>query len=200
MAFIESIDDTDAGPQRNMRSVFAHRPAVYGAWRQLLGAITAEMDERRYELVTLAAARSLHSSYCSLAHGQVLLERHVSEAELLTLALDPDSAPLTAVESAAMRFARRVVEDATSISAEDVAELRELGLSDPEIFDIAAAAAARCFFSKTLDALGVQPDAEYASLSPELRERAGHGPADRRLALASKPLLATSVQALEGPA
>ena len=69
-----------------------------------------------------------------------------------------------------MRFARKVVEDATSVSAEDVAELRDLGLSDPEIFDIAAAAAARCFFSKTLDALGIQPDAEYASLSPELRK------------------------------
>jgi uncharacterized peroxidase-related enzyme len=170
VAFIESIADIDAGPQRNMRSVFAHRPAVFAAWRQLLGAITAEMDERLYELVTLAAAGSLRSSYCSLAHGQVLLERHVSEAELLTLALDPDAAPLTPVESAAMRFARRVVEDATSVSAADVAELRELGLSDAEIFDIAAAAAVRCFFSKTLDALGVQPDAEYAELSPELRE------------------------------
>jgi uncharacterized peroxidase-related enzyme len=169
VAFIESIDDTDAGSQWNMRSVFAHRPAVFAAWRQLLGAITAEMDERLYELVTLAAAGGLRSSYCSLAHGQVLLERHVSEAELLTLALDPDSAPLTTVESAAMRFARKVVEDATSVSAEDVAELRELGLSDPEIFDIAAAAAVRCFFSKTLDALGVQADAEYAELSPELR-------------------------------
>ena len=170
MAFIESIDDIDAGPQRNMRSVFAHRPAVLAAWRQLLGAITADMDERRYELVTLAAAGSLRSSYCALAHGSVLLERHVSEAELLTLALSPDSAPLTFVEHAAMRFARKVVEDATSVSAEDVAELRDLGLSDPEIFDIAAAAAARCFFSKTLDALGIQPDAEYALLSPELQE------------------------------
>jgi uncharacterized peroxidase-related enzyme len=170
VAFIESIADIDAGPQRNMRSVFAHRPAVFAAWQQLLGAITVQMDERLYELVTLAAAGSLRSSYCSLAHGQVLLERHVSEAELLTLALDPDSAPLTPVESAAMRFARKVVEDATSVSAADVAELRELGLSDAEIFDIAAAAAVRCFFSKTLDALGVQPDAEYANLPPELRE------------------------------
>ena len=170
MAFIEEIDDVDAGPQRNMRSVFAHRPAVYAAWRQLLGAITAEMDERKYELVTLAAAGSLHSSYCCLAHGQVLLDRHVSEAELLTLVLDPSSAPLTPVESAAMRFARKVVEDATAVSADDVAELRELGLSDAEIFDVAAAAAARSFFSKTLDALGVQPDADYAALAPELRQ------------------------------
>ena len=141
------------------------------------------MDERRYELVTLAAAGSLRSSYCALAHGQVLLERHVSEADLLALATDPDSAPLTPVEAAAMRLARKVVEDATSVSAEDVGELRELGLSDAEIFDIVAAAAARCFFSKTLDALGVQPDADYAALAPELREhssRAGRSPTRTR--------------------
>jgi AhpD family alkylhydroperoxidase len=152
-----------------MRSVFAHRPDVSTAWRQLLGAITADMDERLYELVTLAAAGSLRSSYCALAHGQVLLDRHVSEAELLTLALEPDSAPLTPVEFAAMRLARKVVEDATSVSAEDIGELRTLGLADEEIFDIVAAAAARCFFSKTLDGLGVQPDAKYAELAPELR-------------------------------
>jgi hypothetical protein len=35
---------------------------------------------------------------------------------------------------------------------------------------VVLAAAARCFFSKTLDALGVQPDALYAELQPELRD------------------------------
>ena len=32
------------------------------------------------------------------------------------------------------------------------------------------AATIRCFFSKTLDALGVQPDAEFAQLDPGFRE------------------------------
>ena len=51
------------------------------------------------------------------------------------------------------------------MSAEDVDELRELGLSDAEIFDIvAAAAAARCFFSKT-GRLRIR-DAEFAELAP----------------------------------
>ena len=78
-----------------MRGVFAHRPAVYAAWRQLLGAITAEMDERLYELVTLAAAGSLRSSYCSLAHGQVLLERHVSRGRAAHAGVGARSAPLS---------------------------------------------------------------------------------------------------------
>ena len=36
--------------------------------------------------------------------------------------------------------------------------------------DVVLAAAARCFFSKTLDALGVQPDAEFGQLDPAFRE------------------------------
>jgi len=56
------------------------------------------------------------------------------------------------------------------VTADDVRELRDLGLADAEIFDIVVAAAARCFFAKTLDALGVPPDAKYAALAPEIRE------------------------------
>ena len=37
------------------------------------------------------------------------------------------------------------------------------------IMDVVLAAAARCFFSKTLDALAVRPDASYRELDEELR-------------------------------
>lgn len=36
--------------------------------------------------------------------------------------------------------------------------------------DVILAAAARCLFSKTLDALGVRPDASYRDLEPDLRD------------------------------
>ena len=69
-----------------------------------------------------------------------------------------------------MDLAERVVDDATSIGDADLQPLRDLGLSETEIMDVVLAAAARCFFSKTLDALGVLPDASYRELAPELRE------------------------------
>ena len=59
----------------NYERAFEPRPEVYAAWVQLNTAIKAGMDLRRYELATLAAARKLRSSYCSLAHGSVLAER-----------------------------------------------------------------------------------------------------------------------------
>jgi hypothetical protein len=36
--------------------------------------------------------------------------------------------------------------------------------------DVVLAAAARCFFSKTLDGVGARPDAEYVELDPAVRE------------------------------
>jgi alkylhydroperoxidase family enzyme len=152
----------------NYERAFAARPEVYAAWGQLNGAIKAGMDLRRYELATLAAARRLRSSYCSLAHGKVLLERFGEPVR--EIALDHRAAGLDEIDIAVMDLADRVVQDATSIEGEDLQRLRDLGLSDTEIMDVVLAAAARCFFSKTLDALGVLPDASYRELEPEVRE------------------------------
>jgi alkylhydroperoxidase family enzyme len=152
----------------NMERAFAERPEVYAAWAQLNGAIKAGMDLRRYELATLAAARRLRSSYCCLAHGTVLLERF--DEPLLEIALDHRAAGLDEVDVAVMDLAERVVDDATSIGDADLQRLRDHGLSDTEIMDVVLAAAARCFFSKTLDSLGVLPDASYRRLAPELRD------------------------------
>ena len=90
---------------------------------------------------------------------------------MLEIALDHRAAGLDEVDVAVMDLAERVVDDATSIGDADLQPLRDLGLSDTEIMDVVLAAAARCFFSKTLDALGVLPGRELrASSMPELRD------------------------------
>jgi alkylhydroperoxidase family enzyme len=152
----------------NYEHAFADRPEVFAAWVQLNGAVKAGMDLRRYELATLAAARRLRSSYCCLAHGTVLVERFGEPVR--EIALDHRAAGLDQVDVAVMDLAERVVDDATAITDADLQRLRDLGLTDVEITDVVLAAAARCFFSKTLDALGVRPDARYRELDEELRE------------------------------
>jgi uncharacterized peroxidase-related enzyme len=185
MAFIELVADDDArgevadffdadrrrlGYVANYTRAFAHRPAVYAAWRQLVRAILAEMDERRYELATLTAARRLRSTYCTLAHGKVLADRFFDADAVRALVGDHRSAGLDELDVAVMDLAEKVAADATSVTDQDVARLRRLGLSDAEIVDVVVAAAARSFFSKTLDALGVPADAAFHELEPELRE------------------------------
>lgn len=164
--FIEPLP----GDEKNMVRAFSHRPAVLEAWQRLNGSIKAEADLRRYELATVAAARRLRSSYCMLAHGTVLIEQFMEPDELRSLATDHRSAGLGEVDVAIMDLAEKVVDDATSVTQADIDRLKQLGLSDAEVFDVILAAAARCFFSKVLDAVGAQPDREYAELEPALRD------------------------------
>ena len=162
MAFIELDSD---GSGSNFVRAFATRQAVFEAWQQLNGAIKESSDLRRYELATLAAARRLRSSYCCLAHGKVLAEQFYDADAVRAL-----PAGLDATDTAIMELADKVAVDATSVTEADWGRLRALGLDDGEIFDVVLAAAARCFFSKTLDALGVQPDASFQALDPAFRD------------------------------
>ncbi len=185
MAFIESVSEDQAtgataemyatdeevfGYLPNFTRAFSLRPAVYAAWRQLNGAIKSNMDLRRYELATLAAARRLRSSYCTLAHGSVLMENFLDADSVAAVVADHRRAGLSATDVAVMDLAEKVADDATAVEQADIERLRAEGLSDTEIVDVVLAAAARCFFSKTLDALGVEPDAKYAGLRPDVRD------------------------------
>lgn len=155
----------------NLVRAFSLRPEVYGAWKQLNGAIKGGMELRRYELATIAAARELRSSYCTLAQGSVLMDKGFLEPDALQAVVsDHHGAGLDEVEVAVMDLAGKVARDATSVEQADVDRLRSLGLSDRDILDVVLAAAARCFFSKVLDGLGAEPDAKYGQLDAALRE------------------------------
>jgi uncharacterized peroxidase-related enzyme len=162
---VAAMYDTDRelrGFLPNYTQAFSHRPGVYAAWRQLVGAITQNIDPRRYELVSVAAARALRSTYCTAAHSGVLADRWLDPAAVQALAADPRAAGLDDVDVAVMDLAAKVARDASAIEQGDIDRLRGLGLTDAEVFDVVAAAALRSFFAKTLDGLGVQCDGQFA--------------------------------------
>jgi uncharacterized peroxidase-related enzyme len=154
----------------NFTRVFAHRPAVYRAWMALNKAIKTAAGDRTYELATVAAAARLGSSYCVLAHGKILAEHHFPADVVADLARHPDAAGIPAADRAVMQLADRVAGNAAGITAADLQPLRDLGLRDDQIFDVVLSAAARCFFSNVLEAVGAEPDAAYRELDPALRE------------------------------
>ena len=184
MAFIRTIAPADAqGPVKEMyqqversfgfvpnwAQAFSLRPEVRAGWATLLRSIQGNLSQRTYELATLAAARAIRSSYCCLAHGTVLAKQVFDPATVTAIATDTDRAPIEPRERAMMAFAEKVALNADHVTQADVDALRTHGYRDEEIFDIAAAAAARCFFSKVLDALGVQADAVFHDLDPAMR-------------------------------
>jgi uncharacterized peroxidase-related enzyme len=154
----------------NYVHAFALRPDVAGAWGALNGSIRRHMDRRRYELVTIAAARAYRSTYCMAAHSKFLRDDCGDEATMRAITADPSGATLDVTDRAVIDFATLVAQDATSVTAADVDRLRDLGLGDDEIVDIVLAASARSFFTKVLDALGVQADAQLGeTFDPDVR-------------------------------
>ena len=164
----------------NYAKVFCHRPEVMVRWANLLAEIRRPLDARRFELVTFAAAHELRHSSCALAHGQQLT-RFFDDEEVRAIAEQRPVAALTEAEAEMIAFARKVARDASTIGPDDVARLKEHGFSDADIFDIAATAAARSFFTKLLDALGSEPDAPFLEMNERLRDALAVGrPIDSR--------------------
>jgi uncharacterized peroxidase-related enzyme len=187
MTFIETVAEDEANDSAaaelyaterevwgflpNLVRALSLRPEAYGAWKALNGSIKGGMDLRRYELATIAAARELRSSYCMLAHGSVLMDKGFLDSDALQAVVsDHHDAGLDEVEVAVMDLAAKVARDATSVGQDDIDRLRSLGLSDQDILDVVLAAAARCFFSTVLDAVGAEPDAKYGKLDPAVRD------------------------------
>ena len=143
----------------NQTLLFSLNPAARRAWQQLVRAMRANMDLRRYELVTMAAARQLRCQYCVSAHAARLIESDILDrAQVEAITRDFRSAGLEPAEVAIMAFAEKLTIDANRITPDDVGVLRAHGLSDAEIFDVTLAAAARTFYSKVLQAMDAEPD------------------------------------------
>jgi len=186
MAFIETTPASEAtgdvhamyerqqqsyGYVPNYAKVFCYRPQIMALWADLQRGIKRPMEKRAFELVTVAAAMTLRSSYCSLAHA-TQLRAFFSDAEIHAIVSGDgvSHGVISPAEGAMMDFAKKIAGDAAAITAEDVAILKRHGFEDADIFDFAATAAARSFFTKIVDGLGSLGDHEYDHLEPVLRE------------------------------
>ena len=153
----------------NYTRAFSVRPDVARGWLALRDAVTSGMDPRLYELATVAAATAIRSSYCSLVHGRILATSYYPPGTVVSITAEDTGDSLDAADTAIVRFARKVAREADKITQEDIDELRSLGFSDADVFNIILAAAARCFFSKVLDATCTLPDVPLHDMPDQLR-------------------------------
>jgi uncharacterized peroxidase-related enzyme len=141
---------------------FTARPDVARAWTALNLTIRGGMDRRRFEIATIAAARALRSTYCTVAHASFLRDVCGDAETVQSLALVPDGSALSEQDAAVYAFATKVALDASAVGQSDIDTLRGTGLSDEDIANVVYAVAARAFFAKVLDALGARLDPQTA--------------------------------------
>src|SRR3954468_6722545 len=108
----------------NYAFAFATRPDVAEAWNTLNNTVRGNMDRRRFELATIAAARVYRSTYCLAAHSKFLREQCDDEPSMRAMAADPSGGDLDETDRAIVAFATKVAQDAASTTADDVQRLR----------------------------------------------------------------------------
>jgi uncharacterized peroxidase-related enzyme len=173
MTFIHqtNLEDSDESTQKlfkrhqdhygfvpNYTKLYKNRVGVMDAWSTFLNTIKSNINLHEFELITLAAAMAMKNSYCSLAHAKILNNKYYNESELEKIVFENGKGVLTKRQILIMSLARKVAKDANEVTQEDINNLKQVGCSDEDIFDVVTTAAARCFFSKVADSLGAQPD------------------------------------------
>jgi alkylhydroperoxidase family enzyme len=101
----------------------------------------------------------------------VLRQNGFTYEQIEAIVRDYRNAGLDPVDVAVMAFAEKIIREPHGTATADADALRDLGLTDTEILDIALVAGARAFFSKVIDSMGVEPDpTRFADFPPTLLE------------------------------
>lgn len=151
---------------------FSVRPDMPAIFDEFFDGVRSgfSLGAREWCLITLIAAKHLHSTYCSHVYGQRLTAELGSKEAVLAIQRDFGNAGLTDKDVAMLDYAEKVATAAHRISKADIDRLHSVGFTDRQICDIALCAALRCFLSKYVDAVGASPEPAFVDSDAEFRK------------------------------
>ncbi|MBV9579002.1 MAG: hypothetical protein JO057_10465 [Chloroflexi bacterium] len=160
------VDLADSGYVWNVSRLWSYQPETVNRLFELMSRAfkPSGLDFRKRGILVAATASTLGDSYCSLAWGGKL--SGVSDPTVAASVLNGTDTELTDQEKAMASWARRVVADPNATTPAEIQKLRDVGLTDQQIFAITAFVALRLAFSTVNDALGAVPDPQLVQLLP----------------------------------
>ena len=151
----------------NVFVAFMVRPEHFRRWfayfRELMQG-QSELTPAEREMISVVVSAQNHCLYCLVSHGADL--RQALDDEILgdRITLDYRRAGLNPRTKAILDYAVKITKTPVACSETDVDHLRQLGLSDEAIFDIAEVAAMFNFTNRLASATGMMPNREYHNL------------------------------------
>ena len=127
----------------NMTKVMANSPAVLEAYLGFSGALAeGQLDSRIREQIALVTAQENQCDYCLSAHSAIGKMVGLTQEQIIA-SRDGDGSSEKA--TAALTFARRVLDSRGDVGEADLAAVRAAGFSDGEIAEIIAHVALNVF-------------------------------------------------------
>ena len=147
----------------NMIKTLAISPAALaGGWGLYRGfLLNTTLPRTLTAMILFTIAESRDCEYCAAGNEFACRNLGVDEESLRALVEDLDNVSPERIR-AIIAFALKVAHDPQALVAEDFERLREHGITDEEVVDIALNAAMATFFDILADSLKVEVDPEVA--------------------------------------
>lgn len=163
----------------NVFRVYAFRPERFSAWfshyRQL-HVPTDNLSTADREMVAVVVSMANGCLYCLVAHGAALREALGDPVVADRITLDWRRAGLDERRRAICAYAEKLTRTPTECDEADLDVLRDLGLSDEEVWDVAEITAMYNFTNRLAMAAGQLPNEEYHYLTRRPAAEAGAAP------------------------
>jgi len=152
----------------NVFLALARRPDEFRAFFAFHAALMDSdvgLSKAERELIVVATSARNHCLYCVVAHGAILRIRAKDPLIADQVAVNPVKADLDERKRAIVEFALRVAEDSASITDADLDEMRDLGFTNDEIWDIGAIAALFALSNRYANFAGIMPNTEFYAMA-----------------------------------
>jgi uncharacterized peroxidase-related enzyme len=149
----------------NVFKVFALAPEHFLRWfayyDYLMRSEESALSRAEREMIALVVSSENRCEYCLASHGAYYRELTGDSLAADLLTHNYRRAALSPRERAMCDFAVKLTRDSYTMSEADLAPLREVGLSDEAIFELAQVAAMFNFTNRLANALGWKPNEQY---------------------------------------
>lgn len=151
----------------NVFKALAHRPAEFRAFMAYYEATMKKesgLSDAEKEMLIVAHSNHNGCTYCVMSHGATL--RMVQDNKNLAeqVAINYHEADITPREKAIIGFAMKVTTDSQSIHETDFDTLKSHGLSQEDIWDIAAITAFFNLSNRMMNFAAIRADNEFYTM------------------------------------
>lgn len=152
----------------NVFVAFAWRESRFNKWRahfEELMQPSPGLGKAEREMISVVVSMQNQCLYCLTAHGFALRALLKDPVKGDRITLDYRRAGLSEKQEAMLDFAVKVTLDPVTVTEEDIDDLRGLGFSDEDVWDIAEVTAMYNFTNRLASATGMMPNREYHGMA-----------------------------------